>query len=221
MNIKLNNRLTKISDFIFSNDSVIDIGCDHGLLGIYLYLKKNVKKMVSSDVNELPLNKAKENIEKYNLTQKIEVRLGNGLECLSNEIDTIVISGMGGLTINQILKDIKKYSNIKKIVISPNTDFYKTRKVITKLGFYLEEETIVKEHNKYYLISCYIKGKGSKINCFFGKLDLHNKDVLSYYLDLVIKNRKINKSLSFKYIFKKVKLLIINILIKIKLNDIK
>ena len=61
MNIKINNRLLKISDFIYQEDKVIDIGCDHGLLGIYLVLNKKVNKMISSDINEMPLKKAKEN----------------------------------------------------------------------------------------------------------------------------------------------------------------
>ena len=102
MNLKINNRLQKISDFINEKDSVIDIGCDHGLLGIYLVLNKKIKTMVSSDINQLPLNKAKENILKYHLENQIELRLGNGLECLDDNLDTIIISGMGGLTIIDI-----------------------------------------------------------------------------------------------------------------------
>lgn len=209
MNIKINNRLQKISDFISSKDKVIDIGCDHGLLGIYLVLKKNVSKMVSSDLNELPLKKAKENVLKYNLENKIELRLGNGLEALTNDLDTIIISGMGGLTINMILQDIKKYSYIKKLVISPNTDFKETRKVITKLGFKLMEEQIVFENKKYYLISYYEKGKRKRIDYRFGKLD-NNEETRKYYSYLLERNNTIIKNLGKKQILKKIKLLIEN-----------
>jgi len=217
MNIKINNRLLKISDFISSLDKVIDIGCDHGLLGIYLVLNKNVSKMVSSDLNELPLNKAKDNVLKYNLDSKIELRLGNGLECVSDDLDTVIISGMGGLTINEILKDIGKYPNVKKLVISPNTDFAETRKVITKLGFNLINEQIVYENKKYYLVSCYEKGKGKRINYMFGKLS-NDENTRNYYNYLIKQNKIIINKLSTRYLFKKTKLLFINKLILYKLD---
>lgn len=218
MNIKINNRLLKISDFICEKDKVIDIGCDHGLLGIYLVLNKNIKKMVSSDINEMPLKKAKENIEKYNLSDKIETRLGNGIECLDKQIDTIIISGMGGLTINEILKDINQFSNINKIVISPNCDFIETRKFISKLGFYLEKEIIVSEKGKYYLISCYKKGKNNRINYLFGKLDFNDINVCNYYKLVLKKNENILSRLKKKHILKKIKLRYYNYLIRKRLK---
>lgn len=210
MKIKLNNRLLTISDFIKEKDKVIDIGCDHGLLGIYLVLEKQITRMVSSDINELPLKKAKENILKYGLEKQIELRLGSGLECLSNDLDTIVISGMGGLTINEILQDIKKYDYIKKIIVSPNTDFKETRKVITKLGFNLEKEILVCENQKYYLISCYQKGKGQRINYNYGKLDMSEKIVKDYYSNLYHKNKLIINNLSWKHWLKKINLIVNN-----------
>lgn len=214
MNLKINNRLQKISDFIYKEDKVIDIGCDHGLLGIHLVLNKNINKMVSSDINEKPLNKAKENIKKYNLENKIETRLGNGLECVDENIDTIIISGMGGLTINEILNRVNDFPNIKKIVISPNSDFVKTRKHITKLGFYMWKETIVLEKGKYYLISCYLKVKNKKINYYFGKLDFSKEEVVNYYNSIINKNNNIRNNLDYRHIIKKTFLKFENYLIK-------
>ena len=98
----LNKRLQTFSAFIENKDIVLDIGCDHGLLGIYLTLNKKVK-VISSDINEKPLLKAQENIKKYNLEDKIETRLGDGLSVMSMDINTIVISGMGTETIINIL----------------------------------------------------------------------------------------------------------------------
>ena len=217
MNIKLNKRLTTISVFIENNSKVIDIGCDHGLLGIYLVLNKYISKMISSDINEMPLNKAKENIKKYNLEDKIETRLGDGIQCIDENIDTIIISGIGGLTINDILKDIKKHPYIKKIVISPNNEFVQTRKIISKLGFYLDKESIISENGKYYLISCYIRGNSKKTDYFFGKLDFNNIDVCNYYKMLGEKNAKILSNLGKKYILKKIKLKYINYIINRKI----
>ena len=200
----LNKRLQTLSAFIEKEDIVLDIGCDHALLEIYLVLNKNIK-IVGSDINTGPLEKAKENLKKYHLTKKIELRLGDGLNSMSCDINTIVISGMGGLSIISILKDIKKYSNIKKIIISPNNDFELTRKEICKLGFYLEKEEMVLENNKYYLISEYRLGK-KKIDSFIGVLDKDDSTVKKYYKYIYNTNLKIISKLGIKDRVKRKKL---------------
>jgi len=192
----LNKRLQTISAFIKKNDVVLDVGCDHCFLGIYLVLNKNIK-VIGSDINSGPLEKAKENLKKYHLIRKIELRLGDGLSTISDDINTVVISGMGGQTIINILQDIKKYPNIKKLIISPNNDFELTRIEISKLGFCLKKETMVLESGKYYLISEYKLGK-DKIDTFFGKLDLSNNVVKKYYQYVYDINLKIISKLGLK-----------------------
>ena len=192
----LNKRLQTLSAFIEEKDIVLDIGCDHSLLGVYLVLNKNIK-VIGSDINPGPLEKAKENLKKYHLTKNIELRLGDGLEAMSDDINTIVISGMGGINIVNILKDIKNYPNVKKLVVSPNNDFSLTREEITKLGFCLNKETIVLESNKFYLISEYKPGK-KKTDNFFGKLDLEDKVVQKYYQYVYHNNLKILSKLGLK-----------------------
>lgn len=192
----LNKRLQTLSAFIEEKDIVLDIGCDHSLLGVYLVLNKNIK-VIGSDINPGPLEKAKENLKKYHLTKNIELRLGDGLNVMSDDINTVVISGMGGINIVNILKDIKNYPNVKKLVISPNNDFPLTREEITKLGFCLNKETIVLESNKFYLISEYKLGK-KKTDNFFGKLDLEDKVVRKYYQYVYHNNLKILSKLGLK-----------------------
>lgn len=212
----LNKRLQTISAFIEKNDVVLDIGCDHALLGIYLVLNKDIK-VIGSDINSGPLLKAKENLKKYHLSRKIELRLGDGLNIMSDDINTIVISGMGGQSIINILKNINKYPNVKKLVISPNNDFSLTRTEISKLGFSLERETMVLESGKYYLISEYKIGK-KKIDSFFGKLDLNDSIVKKYYQNIYDNNLKILSKLGIKDRVKKKKLIKDNNKIKDKLH---
>ena len=209
----LNKRLEILSAFINNNEVVLDIGCDHGLLGIYLTLNKNNIKVISSDINEKPLEKAQENINKYGLDNKIEVRLGDGLECMSDDINTIVISGMGALNIINILENINKYSNVSKLVLSPNNDFKLLRKEICKLGFKIKKEEIVLEKGKYYLISEFIKGKENS-DYFFGKLDLNDSIVKSYYKYVYDNNRTILNNLSWFNKLKKISLIKQNYMIK-------
>ncbi len=200
--IKLNKRLTTISAFILKNDKVIDIGCDHNLLAIYMYQKDKIK-IVGSDINNEPLNIARNNLSKYDLSNTLELRLGDGLTTIKDE-DTIIISGMGGITINKILDNINNY-NIKKLIISPNDNFPLTRKFITSKGYKLENEIIVNDNNKYYLVSVYIEGN-EKTNYFFGKLDNKNKDNIDYFNYLINTNNKIISKLNNKYLIKKIKL---------------
>ena len=209
----LNKRLEHLSAFIEKDDGVVlDIGCDHGLLGIYLLLNKKVK-VISSDVNIKPLNKAKENINKFHLENKIETRLGDGLSVMSNDIKTIVISGMGAETIINILNDINKYPDVTKLILSPNNNFSLFRKKICQLGFMITKEEIVEEKGKYYLISEFKKGY-EKIDYYFGKLDLHNNVVRKYYQYIYDTNKKILSRLNFINKIKKLNLIKDNLKIK-------
>ena len=215
--IKLNKRLTTISAFIDKKDKVIDIGCDHNLLAIYMYQKDNIK-IVGSDINPEPLKIAKNNLSKYDLSDTLGLRLGDGISTIKNE-DTIVISGMGGLLITKILNNINDYS-IKKLIISPNDNFIWTREFITKKGYKIYKEIMVKDANKYYLVSVYIPGN-EKTNYFFGKLDSNEPDNIDYFNFLIDTNNNIINKLSNKYIIKKLKLKKENKLINKFLNKTK
>ena len=160
--IKLSKRLEAISSLIPQNSKVIDIGCDHGLLDIYLYQQKISNKVIASDINENALNNAKENIKKNNLEKYIETRLGSGLDTLNEDdnIDTIVISGMGAHTVISILKNNKqKINNVKNIIVQSNTKLDFLRKEITKMNYMIEDELLVEDNKKVYTIIKFIKGK--------------------------------------------------------------
>ena len=149
------------------------------------------------------------------LSNTLELRLGDGISTIRDE-DTIVISGMGGLLITKILKDIDKY-NVKKLIISPNDNFKLTREFITKKGYKIDSEIMVNDHHKYYLVSVYTKGN-EKTNYFFGKLNNKESDNVNYFNYLISNNNNIIKKLSNKYIIKKLKLKRENKLIKKYLN---
>ena len=201
-NININKRLKKISAYLLDSKKIIDIGCDHALLGIYLCLNNDDIYVIASDVNEKPLIKAKENINKYSLNNRIKIKLGDGLETIENDVDTIVISGMGTTNIIKILENINSYPNVSKIVLSPNNDFILLREKIQELNYEITKEEIFKENNKYYLIIEFQKGN-KKYNNFFGKLDLDNNINIDYFKYLYHKNIEIIKKLNEDSIDKK------------------
>lgn len=181
--INLSSRLKLISEFVPLNSKVMDIGCDHGLLDIYLYQNKIVKKIIASDINFSALNNAIKNIKANKLEKEIETRLSDGLENIhaEDEIDTLVIAGMGSNTIvNMLKKDIKKLDKIKTIIIQSNTKLEFLRREIVKLNYYITDEAIVEDNKKIYIVIKFIKGrrKYTKKELYFGPILLSTKSLV-------------------------------------------
>lgn len=168
----LSNRLKEIASFIPNNIKMVDIGCDHALLDIYLFKNRKNIKIIASDINENALEQAKKNIKKYKLDKFIETRLSNGLDNInSNEIDTIVISGMGSHTIVGILRmNQKKLINVDNIIIQSNNHIDFLRERILELNYYIDSEKLVKDNNIIYTIISFKKGKEkyNKKEIYFG-----------------------------------------------------
>lgn len=206
--IKLSKRLASIASNIDKEDKVVDIGCDHGYLSIYLKAVNGNKIVIATDINENALNMAKKNINKNSIL--IETRLGNGLDVIKhNEVDTIIISGMGGNTILNILKK-NKLKYIKKIVIQSNTDIPLIRKYINKLGYTIKNEQLIIDKNIYYIIITFTKGrhKYTKKELYFGPILLkENNDLFNEKKAIELnKLEEILKKIPIKKIITKYKL---------------
>ena len=209
--MKLSKRLETVASLVLENRSIIDIGCDHALLSIYVALNKNPKKVIASDNKKGPLLHAKENIDKYKVSDKVKVKLGDGVDPIEKDIDTIVISGMGGMNIVGILKyKTDLFKNVDTIILSPNTDSDFVRREVCKLGFYIEDEKLVKDNKIIYPVIRFKRGKKyyKKIEYILGPILMNRKDELFIeYLN----NQKSTKSkildiMPKKYILKRIQL---------------
>ena len=153
---KLSNRLKAIVKFVDKKDSIVDVGCDHGYLSIYLVENKLVKKVIASDINQNALNSAINNIKKSNLN--IETVLSDGIKDVNLKgINTLVISGMGTSTILHILSDSSKLNNISKLLLQSNNDHADLRRNLNKIGYYLEDETYTFDKGKWYVTCKFVK----------------------------------------------------------------
>lgn len=179
---KLSKRLEIIASYVNDNCKLIDIGCDHAYLDIYLAKNKKNIQIIASDINENALNNAKQNIKEAKLENKIITRLGSGLEVVEKEeIDTIIMSGLGAHKIVGILyNNIDKLDNVNQIIIQSNTNLAFLRKKITSLNYYIENEKLIKENNIIYEVINFKKGKKrySKRELFFGPLLLRENNSL-------------------------------------------
>ena len=193
----ISNRLKSLVKYIEKVDSVIDIGCDHALLDIYLVKNNIIDKCIVSDVSQNALKQGIENIEKYNLSDYIETRYGNGLEVLTlkDNINTIIISGMGTNTILDILNN-EFLNKINKLVIQSNKDYYTLRKEIVKLGFIINQEEVIEDNNKIYINIVFTRGnkKYTEDELKYGTEYMLNKEV--YYKSLIEKKENIIKNIS-------------------------
>ena len=193
--MKINSRLKKIGDLVEANSFCLDVGCDHAFLDIYLVTRNKDIKAVASDIAEGPLEQAKKNIKRERLENKIETRLGPGLTTYTKEINTIIISGMGGRNIIGICKDSPKVlKQVDTMIISPNNYQEDVKRYLTKNGFYIENEEFVKDKKFIYQIIIFKKGKKkyTKKDYFFGPVFLIKKGPLfSEYYERELKSREI------------------------------
>ena len=138
-----------------------DIGCDHGFTSIYLIEQGLAKHVIAMDINEGPLERAKEHIREYGMEADIETRLSDGTAKLApGEADTLLISGMGGALICKILSDSPEVTaRAKELVLSPQSEWATTRHYLLEHGFMIQREEMVLDQGKYYLILRAVPGR--------------------------------------------------------------
>lgn len=172
-------RLLAISSFININDKLIDVGCDHGYLGIYLKQNNLCRDLLLTDLRDDALNNAITNINKLGLN--IKTLKTNGLNNIDlNNYNTISISGMGTSTILKILSILRNNSSINKIIIQSNNDLDILRKGLYELNYYLEDEITIKENDIYYVICKFMKGN-KKIDLNTLLFGINKEDKKDYY----------------------------------------
>lgn len=172
--MSLSKRLTKCASFVKEGAVVRDVGTDHGLVPLYLIQNKIAKKVYASDLREEPLNQAKSNTKHIN-NDKLELILTDGIQNLSDDVDTVMISGMGGRLIADILSDPLK--NVKKLILQPNMGSHIVREKLEELNFNIVNEVIIREKEQYYEIIVADIGKMSltKKEKFFGPILVKEK----------------------------------------------
>ena len=213
--MNFSKRIKKIASLVDSGAHVIDIGCDHGLLDIYLTLYNN-NKCIASDINKNAIQNAINNIKKQNLN--IPTVLSNGIDKIDiKNISTCVIAGMGTSTIKEIL-NTDKIKLIDTFIIQTNNDYYSLRKTLINKGYYIEDEISFIDKKIWYVIIKFKKGykKYSKIDLYIGPMLKNKQDdesikykkyLYNKYNDILLKipNKYIIKKLKIKYLINKLK----------------
>ncbi|MHC1746969.1 MAG: tRNA (adenine(22)-N(1))-methyltransferase TrmK [Cellulosilyticaceae bacterium] len=151
--MELSTRLSTIAQFVPKGSTVVDVGTDHGYIPIYLRKNNYCDFCIASDINKGPLDKANTHIAKYCATN-IDVRQASGLCGVKpGEVDTIIIAGMGGCLIIDILRNSPEVvKGARTLILQPQTEVDNVRKSIHAMGFKIDEEAFIEEDGKYYTI---------------------------------------------------------------------
>ncbi len=197
----LKNRLLKICSYVNKNSKVLDIGTDHGYVPIYLLKNKIAKYVILADLNEKPLNNAKNNLKNSEVIDNYELRKGDALNVIKNNehIDFIIIAGMGGLLIRDMINfysyDVSNYT----FILQPNDNEKDLREYLIKNNFEFYNENIAIENKKYYEMfvvkKSKIKSNYTMEDALIGNLSLHNDTVslIKYIIYMINKNNSIIK----------------------------
>lgn len=152
--LKLSHRLLTLAQMVPPGARVADIGTDHAFLPCYLLLEKRSPSAIGVDVHRGPYTKACDTVCAYNLEDSIELRLGNGLAVIKpDEADAVIIAGMGGTTIRDILaKSPEVMATLKKLILQPMTGADVVRSWLYQQGWLITEEELIYEDNQYYQV---------------------------------------------------------------------
>lgn len=150
----LAKRLAAIASYVPAGSVAADIGTDHAYLPVFLVEEGICARVVATDLKQGPFESAQRKIGESKLSDKIDLRLGNGLEVLEpGEIDVLVLAGMGGNTIREILAaapDITK--TVSRLILQPMADPGDLRAWLAANGWKINDERLVEDGGKIYVI---------------------------------------------------------------------
>ena len=179
-------RLEMIASFISPYKVLADVGCDHGFLIKIAFEKGLIKKAYAIDNKLGPLGQAMANLEDY---PNVEFMLQDGLSKLGKDCDVVVIAGMGGILINEIInKGFNNLKNVKRVIVEANKDSDKVRLNMYNHGYKIVKEACLIDDNKYYEIDCFERNDCeiySSDELFFGPILLREKpdEFKNYWLE--------------------------------------
>lgn len=195
----LSKRLKAVADMVTKGNIVADIGTDHGYVPIYLVKNNISERAYAMDINEGPLKMAAKNIHLEGLSNKITTVLSNGMDGMrDNMAESVIIAGMGGDRIVDILSRGREIKGVKELVLSPHKRIDLVRKFLIESGWEIIQENMVVDGGKYYTIIKAVKGQNTEytdVELLYGKYLLETKNqILKQYLQK--ENEKFSKILN-------------------------
>ena len=150
--IALDPRLSMIARLVGPCECCADIGCDHGRLGAFLLQTDQCRIVQLTDISGPSLDKARRLIHGLDLADRVRFFVGDGLDAVEDAPDVIVIAGMGGATIADILETGRDRLHDARLVLQPNVAAQQLRKVLCLLGYAITDERVVQDGRRCYIV---------------------------------------------------------------------
>ncbi len=152
--MKLPERLLRIASFVPQPSLVADIGTDHALLPVYLALQGICSKVIATDLHPGPLEAARSTVDLFNLWKQVELRQGDGLEVIRpGEVNVIIIAGMGGVKIDEILSSAGPVlQQVERLILQPFSGVGLVRRWLLGNGWSLTDEDLMIDDDRFYEI---------------------------------------------------------------------
>lgn len=196
------NRLECIVSMVDKCGTAADIGTDHGYVAEMLLNQGKCDKIIAADLNKGPLNRAMEHLSSVKLSERCDFRLGSGLTVLNEgEADAIIIAGMGGDLISEIIEASRDIAlNTSQLILQPMTAVDNLRRYLTETGFEIVDENIVKEFHHFYFVIKARKGFTKYEDSIYYEISKSLVDkkepIMFEYINKVLEtNKKIIRSL--------------------------
>lgn len=150
----LSERMLQTASLVTKGNRVADIGCDHAYTSAYLVQSGISPFAIAMDVRKGPLARAEENLKRFSLTEKVQIRLSDGLEKLKpGEADTLLFAGMGGPLMISLLRACPEtVEAAKELVLQPQSEVSLVRRFVHESGFRIAEEKMLIEEEKFYVV---------------------------------------------------------------------
>lgn len=154
MQIKLDNRLQAAADLVLPGKPAADIGTDHNYLPVYLVINKICPSVIATEKARIPYKNALQLVDLLSLHKQISVRRGDGLTVLRpGEVASIVIAGMGGYLIADILEKAPQIlAMTERLILQPQKNADVLRLWLADHGWTIVRESIALEHGFYYVV---------------------------------------------------------------------
>jgi len=183
--INLTPRLNTVASFVGGCDTVADIGTDHGFVPVYLLQNDLCKSAIASDINKGPLESAIKTAQAYSISDKIKFVCAPGLDGVTpGEADTVIIAGMGGETITEIIRNapwLKKQHT--HLILQPQSKYELLEKYLCDNGYEVSKAKLVYDTNRLYLVlSVEFTGNTEKRGTSFFADKLENDPLLKDYI---------------------------------------
>ena len=199
--IRLSPRLQACAEYVPQGSSLADVGTDHAYLPVWLIQNGRVRTpVVACDINEGPLDRARKSAREYGVESELVFMLNNGLAGTKAELaETVVIAGMGGETIMDIITAARWNWEGHTLILQPMSKIYELCRGLYENGFYIEKERLVRDAGEIYRVLLVKPGKRElpdPLELYAGKSDREEPLYKEYVGGLIKKFSRMEKGMA-------------------------